>query len=284
MKVTENLENQALQPVATTASIDLNADVAEGFADEAIIPWLSSANLSCGAHAGDEHSIRRALRLCQQHQVAAGAHPSYPDRQQFGRVRLTMSLSALKQSLIQQLDYFLALAAQEQVQVHHLKAHGALYNVAAQDVEIADVLLEIAQHYQLPLMGLAQSPLQQRAAAHQVPFIAEAFADRGYLADGTLVPRQQPGALLNTSEAIAQSLHLVLTGKIQTVEQQTIELYADSICLHGDSPSAVALAKELSLALQANNIQIKPNVQVKPKLPLCNSQVKTRVQDNNNHN
>jgi UPF0271 protein len=249
---------QQLQIMAETPIIDLNADVAEGFADEAIIPWLSSANLSCGAHAGDENSIRRALHLCQQFQVAAGAHPSYPDRQQFGRMRLIMSTTELQQSLISQLDFFLALAAQEQVQVHHLKAHGALYNVAAQDIEIADVLLDLAKRYQLPLMGLAQSPLQTRAAEQKVPFIAEAFADRGYLADGTLVPRQQPGALLTTAAAIEQSLQLVLFGKTQTRDRQTLQLKADSLCLHGDSPTAVALAKELSMTLQAHNIRIQP--------------------------
>lgn len=246
------------QQDVTIARIDLNADVAEGFADDAIIPWLSSANLSCGAHAGDEDSIRQALRLCQQYQVAAGAHPSYPDRQHFGRYPMQLPISQLAQSLRQQLDDFLALASQEQVKVHHFKPHGALYNVAAKDCAIAGLLLQLAHEYQLPLVGLAQSPLQKQAAELGIPFIAEAFADRGYLADGTLVPRQHSGALLSTAEAIAQSLRLVLTGQLQSIDHQQLHLNAQTLCIHGDSPAAVELATALHQSLREKHIQIQP--------------------------
>ncbi|WP_164852299.1 5-oxoprolinase subunit PxpA [Rheinheimera riviphila] len=237
--------------------IDLNADIGEGFDDGAIVPWLSSANISCGAHAGSETEIRQALRLCKKHHVAVGAHPSYPDRQNFGRLALEMPLPELRTSLLQQLDYFLQLATEEGVTVHHLKAHGALYNTAAQHPQIGNLLLQLSRHYQLPLMTLAQSPLHLTAVQQQLPVIAEAFADRGYQANGQLVSRAKPGALLNTDAAISQSLLLVQQHRLQAINGDLLTLQADSLCLHGDSPEAVTLARELHQALVQQNIVIK---------------------------
>jgi len=237
--------------------IDLNADIGEGFDDGAIVPWLSSANISCGAHAGSEAAIRQALRLCKQHKVAVGAHPSYPDRQHFGRLAMDLTSFDLRLSLLQQLDYFLQLAVDEGVKVCHLKAHGALYNVAAQDAQTGAVLLDLCRHFQLPLMTLAQSPLQQQALQQHIPVIAEAFADRGYQQNGELLPRGQTGALLSTTDAIAQSLQLVKHQQLCTRSGEFIYLHADSLCLHGDSPEAVTLAQKLHQALVQQQIVIK---------------------------
>lgn len=237
--------------------IDLNADIGEGFADEAIIPWLSSANVSCGAHAGSETDIRQAIRLCKLHQVAVGAHPSYPDRANFGRLALDIPLPQLKDSLCQQLDFFLKIAQEEGVTLSHLKAHGALYNIAAQQGPTGNLLLELSTQYQLPLLTLAQSPLWTTAKTKQWPVIAEAFADRGYQANGQLVSRMSPGALLTPAAAIAQSLQLIKQQQITAVSGEIFSLQADSLCLHGDSPQAVLLARELHQALLLQNIEIK---------------------------
>lgn len=251
----------------THMRIDLNADIGEGFDDGAIVPWLSSANISCGAHAGTEAEIRQALKLCRHYQVAVGAHPSYPDRQNFGRLAIDMPLEELRGELQRQLDYFLQLAHEEGVCVRHLKAHGALYNVAAQDATMGALLLELCRDYQLPLMTLAQSSLHGTAIRQQLPVIAEAFADRAYQANGQLVSRTQPGALLNANAAISQSLLLVLKQQVQTLEGDLLCLPADSLCLHGDSAEAVTLAQSLHQALIQQNIII----QAKP-FPLFSSE------------
>jgi 5-oxoprolinase (ATP-hydrolysing) subunit A len=238
--------------------IDLNADIGEGFNDAAIVPWLSSANISCGAHAGSEIEIRQAMRLCKQHQVAVGAHPSYPDREHFGRIAIEITLDELTESLTQQLDFFLQLAADEGVSVRHIKAHGALYNTAAQGDSTGVLLLQLANRYQLPLMTLAHSPLHQQAQQQNIPVIAEAFADRTYQANGQLVSRAQPGALLDTPAAITQSLGLVKHHQIQAISGEVISLHAESLCLHGDSPQAVLLARDLHQALLAQDVVIQP--------------------------
>lgn len=237
--------------------IDLNADIGEGFDDKAIVPWISSANISCGAHAGSAVEIRQALRLCKQHNVAVGAHPSYPDRQNFGRLAIDITLPDLQASLTQQLEYFLQSATDEGVEVRHIKAHGALYNVAAQDAQIGALLLVLSRRFKLPLMTLAQSPLHATAIQQQLPVIAEAFADRGYQANGQLVSRTQAGALLKTDAAISQSLLLVQQHQLQAINGDLLTLQADSLCLHGDSPEAVTLARELHQALVQQNIVIK---------------------------
>lgn len=240
--------------------IDLNADIGEGFHDDAIVPWISSANISCGAHAGSESDMRHAMRLCKQYQVAVGAHPSYPDHINFGRVAMDISITDLRASLMQQLDFFLSVAAEEGVAVRHLKAHGALYNIAAQDPPTGMLLLELCKHYQLPLMTLAQSPLQFQALALKMPVITEAFADRAYQANGQLVSRAVPGAILNTDDAIAQSLRLVKHQQINAITGEVLGLQADSLCLHGDSPEAIRLAHQLHQALVQQAIQIKAKV------------------------
>lgn len=237
--------------------IDLNADIGEGFADEAIVPWLSSANISCGAHAGSEADIRKAMRLCKQFNVAIGAHPSYPDRAHFGRQVLALPFTALRASLIQQLDFFFRLAADEGVAVTHLKAHGALYNEAAQNHEIGQLLIDLCVQYQITLMTLAQSPLLLQANKQQVPTVAEAFADRSYQANGQLVARSLPGALLAAPQAIAQSLQLIMQQQITTLDGELLNLQAESLCLHGDSPQAILLARELHQALLQHHIAIK---------------------------
>lgn len=240
--------------------IDLNADLGEGCGDdEAVIRLVSSANISCGAHAGSDEDILRALIACQRHQVVVGAHPSYPDRAGFGRTRPSMSDTALRESLQAQLAHFQALAQQAGVRVCYVKPHGALYNEAAVDAALAMLLAEVIamQPQPLAVLTLPGSELAKAARAIGLAVFSEAFADRGYLITGQLVPRSQPGALLDEPGAFAQSLQLIQQGFVTTVDQQRLPLEADSLCLHGDSPSALQLATQLRQGLVQAGVTIK---------------------------
>lgn len=240
--------------------IDLNADLGEGCGDDlAIIPLLSSANISCGAHAGSEDDILTALRACQQHQVTVGAHPSYPDRDNFGRRQMTLTAAELNQSLQQQLHYFLQLADQIGVRMAYIKPHGALYNQAAVDSDLAGTIVALikAQYPGVAILTLPDSALSVAAKSVGIAVFHEAFADRAYQATGQLVPRTQPGAVLNHQAALAQSVQLVQTGTINSIDQQPLQLQADSLCLHGDSPEALQLARDLVSHLHQAGVGIR---------------------------
>jgi UPF0271 protein len=240
--------------------IDLNADLGEGCADDsAIIPLLSSANISCGAHAGTEHDIRAALLTCQQYGVVVGAHPSYPDRANFGRTVLAMTHAELISSLTHQLNTFQGYADVVGVPVRYVKPHGALYNQAAIDSELAQLLVTVIKNHnpQLAVLTLPESQLHHAARAGGLAVYQEAFADRAYQVNGQLVSRSQPGAVLSHHAALKQSIALVTQGRITASDGSALQLNADSLCLHGDSPEALQLAIELRHALQSAGICIQ---------------------------
>jgi UPF0271 protein len=241
--------------------IDLNADLGEGCGDDlAIIPLLSSANISCGAHAGTEEDILAALLACKQHQVCVGAHPSYPDRANFGRLPLNLDPAALTQSLQQQLKYFKELAERAGVRMSYIKPHGALYNKAAVDHDLAGLIVDLikTQHPDVAVLTLPDSALSELGKAAGIAVFHEAFADRAYTAAGQLVPRSQTGAVLDHQAALTQSLRLISTGTVISIDQQEISFQADSLCVHGDSPEALQLVRELSAALQQAGVSIRP--------------------------
>lgn len=241
--------------------IDLNADLGEGCGDDlAIIPLLSSANISCGAHAGTEEDILAALLACKRHQVCVGAHPSYPDRANFGRLPLAMTPAALTASLQQQLDYFQQLAQKAGVRMSYIKPHGALYNQAALDSDLAGLIVGLVtrQRPHVALLTLPDSALSQAAKTAGIAVFHEAFADRAYTATGQLVPRSQPAAVLGHQAALKQGLLIVNTGTVVSQDQHDIQLQADSLCLHGDSPEALQLARDLRTALQQAGVSIRP--------------------------
>lgn len=241
--------------------IDLNADLGEGCGDDlAIIPLLSSANISCGAHAGTEADILAALLACKQYQVCVGAHPAYPDRANFGRLPLNLPQAALTESLQQQLAYFQQLAQKAGVRMSYVKPHGALYNQAAVDRDLAGLIVDLikTQHPDVALLTLPDSALSVAAKTAGIAVFHEAFADRAYTATGQLVPRSQTGAVLGHQAALAQSLRLIQTGTVVSHDQQNIQLQADSLCVHGDSPEALQLVRELSAALQQAGVSIRP--------------------------
>ncbi len=233
--------------------IDLNADIGEGYPfDLALIPLISSANISCGAHAGAVADIQQAIAACKEHHVAIGAHPSYPDRESFGRIVMPMHSSELAETLNDQLNWFAKEAKAIRATVDHVKTHGALYNHSADDAKVAEVVAKACQAH-FPAASLVTLPNSTQARIARdlgINVKLEAFADRGYLANGRLVPRSQTGALLSVSDAIKQVISLVQQQGLRCQDDSWLVLHADTICLHGDSADALLLAQQLHQALK----------------------------------
>ncbi len=236
--------------------IDLNADLGEGGAhDEAILQCVSSANIACGGHVGDAHSMRLALQTAKRYGVAVGAHPSFPDPANFGRIAMSIDAASLYASLCDQVLQLLAIAAQENYPLSHLKPHGALYHQAAYQADTGALLIRLIQEHapHLALCILAGSPLVAQARGAGVQVIAEAFADRAYQADGSLVPRSQPGACLkNDADAMTQALAIAKRESFKAIDGQLIQNHADSLCLHGDGAHALQLTTAVRATLLAH--------------------------------
>lgn len=242
--------------------IDLNADVGEGCGDDAaILACVSSANIACGWHAGDAATMRAAVRAALANGVAIGAHPSFPDRENFGRSAMQRAPAQVHADVGTQLAALAAIVQQEGGRLAHVKPHGALYNQAARDPALADAIAAAVRNFDpaLKLMGLSGSELTAAARRHGLTAIEEVFADRGYLADGSLAPRGMPGAVIEDADtALAQTLQLVEHGRVHSLDGQSIALRADSVCLHGDGAHALAFARLLHQQLQARGITIHP--------------------------
>ncbi len=244
--------------------VDLNSDLGESFGewtigdDGAMLPLVTSANLACGFHGGDPATMLAAATLAVRHGVVIGAHPSYRDLVGFGRRDMEVTAEQLHADLLYQVGALQLIAHQAGGSVDYIKLHGALYNRAASDPTVADVVAETARALELPLLGLPESELDHASRRAGVHFVREAFADRGYLADGTLAPRSLDGALLTDPEVIAaRVVDLVTTGDVQAIDGSTVTLHADSICVHGDTPGAVAIARAVRSALQNAGVQLK---------------------------
>lgn len=240
--------------------IDLNADLGEGCGnDAALMTVVSSCNIACGGHAGDEASMRAALTLAKANGVAAGAHPSFPDRENFGRTPSPLRGEDLERALGEQVETLRALAAEQGITLTHLKPHGALYNMAARDHGLAESVVRVLKA-QLPaaqLVGPAGSELQQAADRAGVPFIAEGFADRAYEADGQLRDRKQPGAVIHDPEhQTQQALEMAFKARVITHGGEPLDLRVETICVHGDTPEAYAAAQAIRAALEANGLTI----------------------------
>jgi UPF0271 protein len=229
--------------------IDLNADLGEGMDDAAILPLLTSANVACAQHAGSPQLMDRTVQLALENGVCIGAHPGYADRENFGRTNQSLPEDELKALVLYQLGALDAIARARGAKLVHVKAHGALYNQAAKDARLAKAFAEAVAAYDrsLVLVGLAGGAQLEAARAAGLKAAGEAFADRLYADDGTLVPRTQPGAVLHEpKDAAAQAVKLARSGRAQT------------ICLHGDTPGAALIAKAVRAALEAEGIQIAP--------------------------
>ncbi|MEV7693865.1 5-oxoprolinase subunit PxpA [Microbacterium sp. NPDC089189] len=246
-------------------AIDLNADLGETVDgrptadDEAMFAVISSASIACGGHAGDAASMREAVARAERHGVAVGAHPSYPDRAGFGRVAQSLDDAALRAELAGQLQALDAAGAD----IRYLKPHGALYHAAGADPVVARAVADVvaaharARGRAIPVLGLGDA-LRDAAHAAGVPFVREAFLDRGYRADGTLVPRGEPGALrTDPDEVAARAVRLVREGRVDTVDGGEVAVHAASLCLHGDTPAAVAMARAVRRALDAAGVAVR---------------------------
>lgn len=244
-------------------SIDLNCDLGEGMTtDEQIIPLISSANIACGYHAGDERSIRQTIAMCLQHKVAIGAHPSWPDKENFGRTEMQLPPAELYNCITDQLKLINSIATQMGTRLQHVKPHGALYNQAAKDNVIAATIAQAVKDTDasLVLFALSGSILIHEAEQLGLQTVNEAFADRTYQDDGSLTPRTKANALItDEQEAIRQVLQLISTQTVTTVSGKTIPVKADTICLHGDGIHAVEFARLISHTLKLHGIGIRKN-------------------------
>ena len=245
--------------------MDINSDLGESYGawrmgdDAAMLDIVSSANVACGFHAGDPAGILQTLKQAAARGVAVGAHVAYPDLAGFGRRNMDPSSAELVGDVIYQIGALQGLATAAGTRVRYVKPHGALYNTIAQDARQAGDVIEAIQAVdpQLTLMALAGAPLIEWAKERGLRVVAEAFADRAYTPSGALVSRREPGAVLHDENQIAQRmLTLVRDGVIEAVDGSMVPVQADSICVHGDSPGAVAIARHIRERFEQEGVQI----------------------------
>ena len=243
--------------------IDFNCDMGESFGvyklglDEEVIKYITSANVACGFHAGDPMWMQRTVRLAEEHGVAVGSQPSYPDLGGFGRRYVAMTPEEAKNDIIYQSGALQAFTRDKKLQ--HVKPHGALYNRAVNDESLAHAICEavLEMDPELILLALAGSRWVEIAQNMGVRVAREIFADRGLTANGTLVPRSEPGAIVHDiDEVVDRSVRMVTEGRATAVTGEEIEMHAESLCLHGDTPGAVEMAKSLRKALTEAGVEI----------------------------
>ena len=241
-------------------SVDLNADLGEGSGHDAeLFELISSANIATGFHAGDSDTMHAAISAAMQHGVAVGAHPSFFDRENFGRKELKVPNEEVFDAVAYQLGIFQAIASALGVRPNHVKPHGALYNMAVRDEKLAD---EIARGIEsvdpkLILFAPDNTELARAGETHGVQIAREIFADRNYLNDGWLVPRTRPDALLrDPKEAAERVLRMLREGKVRSVEGRDVDVRGETICVHGDTPGAVEFARELRTQLEREGVGI----------------------------
>ena len=232
---------------------DLNCDMGEDIGnDELIMPYITSANIACGYHAGDESTMRQTILLAQKYTVNIGAHPSFLDRENFGRTEIKKSPNEIYELVSQQIKIIQKIASECNAKLHHVKPHGALYNMAAKDKLLAKAIAQVVKDHDenLILYGLSNSYLISEAKAIGLKTASEVFADRTYRDDGTLTPRTQPNALIeNEDDVIQQVLKMIKEGKVKTISGKEILIVAETICIHGDGKNAVEFAKAISETL-----------------------------------
>ena len=245
--------------------IDLNADVGESFGayrygdDEGVLPCVSSANIACGFHAGDPAVMRRTLQLAERHGIAVGAHPGFPDLPGFGRRDMHISTAELESIVAYQIGALAAVAATEGARLSHVKPHGALYNMSARDAAMADAIARAvsAVDATLVLFGLSGSQLIAAGERAGLRVASEVFADRGYWPDGSLAPRGTPGAIITeVAEVVRRAVGMATGQGVTCVDGTMIRVKAETICIHGDTPGAAALARAVRAALTAAGIDV----------------------------
>jgi len=242
-------------------TIDLNCDMGEGARnDAAIMPFISSANIACGYHAGDEATMQKTVQLALQHTVAIGAHPGFADKENFGRVELALPLQQVYDLVAEQIYILQKVAHGFGTVLHHVKPHGALYNMAAKEKAMAEAIAKAVKDVDKDLMlyGLYNSFLISAAGELGLKTACEVFADRRYHSNGKLVSRQRKdGVIAYEFEAVGQALNMVLQNSVVSVEGVKIVMHPQTLCLHGDEPQAAAFAKKIHEVLIDHNITIE---------------------------
>ncbi|RZI77077.1 MAG: 5-oxoprolinase subunit PxpA [Variovorax sp.] len=241
--------------------IDLNADLGEGCDnDEALLALVSSANIACGWHAGDAKTMRQCVRWAIDNGVAIGAHPSFPDRENFGRSEMNLPVDEVIAGMLYQIGALAAIVKAEGGRLAHVKPHGALYNQAVKDPALAGALCEAVRRFDpsLKFFGLAGSGMIEAATRAGLQPVEEVFADRAYNADGSLVSRKLPGALIESdAQAIAQTLSLVRDHRVTAIDGSTVAVNAQSVCLHGDGAHALEFAQRIRERLASEGISVR---------------------------
>ena len=232
--------------------IELNADIGEGYDDAGLMPYLARVSIACGGHAGDVASMTAALRLASEFGVMVGAHPSYPDRPNFGRLVMVASKEAISAWITQQIEVLSEQAARLGLRLVHVKPHGALYNVAAFDMGVAEAIADAVAKFDpsMLLVGLSGSRLIEAGQAAGLGVLNEAFADRCYQSDGQLVSRETVGALLKDPIMAARQARALARGEpVATLTGESLRIPADTLCLHSDTPNAVDIAQAIHAVL-----------------------------------
>lgn len=245
--------------------VDLNCDLGESFGnyklgmDEAVLPYISSANVACGFHASDPLVMMNTVKMAVENNTAVGAHPGYPDLVGFGRRNMTVSFDEAKSMVMYQIGALDAFCKANGIEMQHVKPHGAMYNMAGKDAGLAKAICEGIREINpnLILLGQDGSELAKAAKAAGLAVAAEVFADRAYEEDGSLVARSKPGAMItDEDEAIARVLRMVKEGKVTAITGKDIAIKADSICVHGDGPKALEFVKKIRERLESEGIEI----------------------------
>lgn len=251
-----------------TYQIDINCDMGESFGayvigrDDEVIKLITSANVACGFHAGDPIVMRQTIRLARANKVAVGAHPGFPDLLGFGRRNMSLTREEARNYVTYQVGALRAFCDSEGIQLQHIKPHGALYNMAAEDPDLAEAVIESVKDFRPEpiLMVLANSKMQKICEATGLKVASEAFADRAYSPDGTLVSRRVQGAVIRDANMVRERVvKMAKESKAFSVDGRTVELgRVDSICVHGDNPEAVSVASAIKEALAMEGVRISP--------------------------
>ncbi|WP_298553299.1 5-oxoprolinase subunit PxpA [uncultured Algibacter sp.] len=241
--------------------IDINVDTGEGIGNESqIMPYVSACNIACGGHAGDGETMRNAVKLAKQYGVKIGAHPSFPDKENFGRTRMDISCVALYTSIKNQIKDLVTILNEEHAALHHIKPHGALYNLAAVDEKVANVIVEAVKALAIPVKLYVpfNSVIANVAIKNNIQIIYEAFADRNYNDDLTLVSRNESNALISNSDLMFEHINnIILNKKVKTISGNFVPLKAETFCIHGDQPDGVNIVSNLVGRLKNKGIKIR---------------------------
>ena len=249
-------------PYNSMHTIDINCDLGEGFPnDKALMKFISSANIACGYHAGDIDTIKSTIAYCVENGVAIGAHPGFNDKANFGRTEMQLSDCELYDLVAEQITLMQDACKEMGASLHHVKPHGALYNMAAKNATMSYIIAGVIKELgpQLVLYGLSNSYLITEARELNIKTASEVFADRTYNAKGQLTPRSEPNAMIHTTEnALAQVLKMIEHKTVIATDGSVVPLEAETICIHGDGDHAVSFATSIYKVMHANNILIKP--------------------------